>query len=88
MGTANRRTTIDYTHTKRKSKPNTTLKMVIKPQEKRTREEGNKKRSTKTNPNQLIRKVTCYYFMVVGRRHETSGSETIFSFIPAEMAVY
>ena len=43
MGTANRRTTIDYTHTKRKSKPNTTLKMVIKPQEKRTREEGKKK---------------------------------------------
>ena len=48
MGIANPKTTIDtltHTHTqrKRKSNPNTTLKMVIKPEEKRTREEGKKK---------------------------------------------
>ena len=36
-----------------KSNPNTILKMVIKPQEKRTKEEGKKKRSTKMNPKQL-----------------------------------
>ena len=36
MGTANPKTTID-------TQPNTTIKMVIKPQEKRTREEGKKK---------------------------------------------
>lgn len=45
MGTANSRTIVDkdtYTLShkrKRKSNPSTTLKMVIKPQEERTREE-------------------------------------------------
>ena len=42
MGTANSKTKIDNTHTK-KSKPSKPVKMVIKPQEKRTREEGKKK---------------------------------------------
>ena len=37
------------THTKTKRNPNTTLKLVIKSQEKRTKEEG-KKRPTKPNP--------------------------------------
>ena len=36
----------------RKINSNTTLKIVIKPQEERTREEGKKKRATKTNPKQ------------------------------------
>ena len=52
MGTTNLKTTID-THKKRKSNPNKTLKMVIKPQEKRTKDEGKKKNPTKTNPKQL-----------------------------------
>ena len=39
MGTANPKTTID-THTKKKKQPNWTLKMVIKSQEKRRKEEG------------------------------------------------
>ena len=47
MGNANPKTTID-TQTKRKSNPNTTLKMVIKSQEKRTKEDQQKK-----NPKQL-----------------------------------
>ena len=42
MGNANRKSTID-THTIRKRNPNTTLKLVIKSQEKRTKEEGEKK---------------------------------------------
>ena len=40
-------------HKKRKSNPNTTLKMVIKPQEMKTNEEKKKKTTTKTNPKQL-----------------------------------
>ena len=40
--TANQKSTVD-THTKRKSNPKTTLKIVIKSQEKRTKEEGKKK---------------------------------------------
>ena len=40
----------------RKNNPDTTPKMiVIKPEEKSTREEGRKKRPTKTNPKQLIK---------------------------------
>ena len=49
MGTANPKTTID-THRQIKSNPNTTIKMVIKPQERRGRKE---KRPTETNPEQL-----------------------------------
>ena len=48
--TANQKSTIDTQI--RKSNPNTTLKIVIKAQEKRRREE---KRTTKTNPNQLTK---------------------------------
>ena len=59
MGTANSKTTIDTdTHTlshtqekKRKSNPSTTLKMVIKPQEERTREECRKKDLEKQTEN-------------------------------------
>ena len=45
--------TLTHTHTqrKRKSNPNTTLKMVIKPEEKRTREEGKKKDLQKQTQN-------------------------------------
>ena len=50
--TANQKSTID---TQRKINSNTTLKIVIKPQEERTREEGKKKIATKTNPKQLIK---------------------------------
>ena len=39
----------------RKINSNTTLKIVIKPEEERTREEGKKKIATKTNPKQLIK---------------------------------
>ena len=43
MVTTNQKSTI-HTHThKRKSNPNTTLKIAIKSQEKRTKEEGKKK---------------------------------------------
>ena len=42
MVTTNKISTID-THTKRKRNPNTTLKIVIKSQEKRTKEKGKKK---------------------------------------------
>ena len=50
MVTANQKFTI---HTQiRKSNPNTTLKIVIKTQENKRREE---KRSTKTNPKQLTK---------------------------------
>ena len=49
MVTTNQKSTVD-THTKRKSNPNTMLKIVIKSQEKRTKEKGKKKRPTKTNP--------------------------------------
>ena len=47
MVTANQKSTIDTQ--KRKRNTNTTLKLVIKSQEKRTKEEGKKK----TNPKQL-----------------------------------
>ena len=50
-GTANQKSTID-THTNKKNQPNTTLKIVLKPQEGRTREE---KRVTKPNLKQLIK---------------------------------
>ena len=44
MGNANKQTkNAIETHTKRKTNPNTKLKMVIKPQEKRTKKEGKKK---------------------------------------------
>ena len=49
MVTTNQKSTIDTQI--RKSNPNTTLNIVIKPQEKRTRRE--EKRPTKTNPKQL-----------------------------------
>ena len=42
MRTANQKSTIDK-HTKKKRNPNTTLKSVIKSQEKGTKEEGKKK---------------------------------------------
>ena len=52
MGTTNQKSTID-THKKRKSNPNTTLKIAIKSHEnKRGKEE---KRPTKTNPKQLTK---------------------------------
>ena len=51
MVTANQKSTIDTQI--RKSNPNPSLKIVIKPQEKRTRKEGNKKDQQK-NPKQLI----------------------------------
>ena len=50
--TANQKSTID-THTIRTSNPNTTLTIVIKPQEERARE--GKRRPTKTHPKQLIK---------------------------------
>ena len=51
MGTAYPKTTID-THTKnRKSNSNTALKMVTKPQGKRTKEEGKKKDLQKQTQN-------------------------------------
>ena len=40
----------------RKINSNTTLNIVIKPEEERIREEGKKKRTTKTNPKQLIKR--------------------------------
>ena len=44
---------LKYVHHKiGKSNPNTALKMVIKPHEKETKEEG-KKRRTQTNPKQF-----------------------------------
>ena len=55
MGTANSKTTVDKdTQTltqeeKRKSNPSRTLKMVIKPQEERTKEERNRKKELKNN---------------------------------------
>ena len=49
-GNSNQKSTIDTQV--RKSNPNTTLKIVIKAQKKKTREE---KRPTKTNPRQLIK---------------------------------
>ena len=39
----------------RKINSNSTLKIVIKSQEERTREEGKKKEQQKTNPKQLIK---------------------------------
>ena len=51
MGNVNQKTTIDI-HTKKISNPNTTLKMVIKPQEKRTKEEG-KKKDQKNKPKTI-----------------------------------
>ena len=53
MVTTNQKCTMD-THT-RKRNPNTTIKLVIKSEEKRTKEEGKKKRPTKTNPKQLTK---------------------------------
>ena len=41
-----------YTHTKRKSNSNTALQIVIKSQEKRTKEEG-KKKDLQKHPKQL-----------------------------------
>ena len=53
MVTANQKSTID-THTKIERNPNTTLKIVIKSQEQKTKEEG-RKRPTKTIPRQLTK---------------------------------
>ena len=50
--TANQKHTLDK---QRKINSNITLKIVIKPEEENTREEGKKKRATKTNPKQLIK---------------------------------
>ena len=46
--TANQKSTID---TQRKINSNTTLKLVIKPQEERTRDEGKKKEQYKQIPS-------------------------------------
>ena len=43
MVTTNQKSTIDIHTHKRKRNPNTTLKLVIKSQEKRTKQEGEKK---------------------------------------------
>ena len=51
IGIANQKTTIDMQ--KRKSNPNTTLKMVIKSQEWRIKEEGKKKDPQNQIPKQL-----------------------------------
>ena len=51
MVTANQKSTIDTQI--RKSNPNPSLKIVIKPQENKRRKE--EKRPTKTNPKQLIK---------------------------------
>ena len=40
-----------YTHKKRKRNPNATLRIIIKSQEKRTKEEGKKKDIQKQTPN-------------------------------------
>ena len=52
MVTTNQKSTIDTQI--RKSNPNTTLKIVIKPEEERTRG-GKKKRAINTKPKQLIK---------------------------------
>ena len=54
MVTTNQKSAID-THTKKeKRSPNTALKLLIKSQEERTKQEG-KKTPTKTNPKQLTK---------------------------------
>ena len=40
----------EWIHKQRKINSNTTLKIVIKPEEERTRDEGKEKRAAKTNP--------------------------------------
>ena len=50
--TANQKSTID-TQTNRKNQLKYNTKIVIKPQDERTREEGKKKEQQKTNPKQL-----------------------------------
>ena len=50
MGIGNLKTTIDI-HTKKKKQPNITLKMTIKPQEKKIKEERKKKYLQKQTPN-------------------------------------
>ena len=55
MGTANQKSTID-THTQKREESKHNNKDSPQTTREGTREEGNKKRSTKTNPNQLIRK--------------------------------
>ena len=51
MVTTNQKSTVE-THTKKKSNPNTTLKIVIKSQEKRAKEEG-KKKDLKNKPKTI-----------------------------------
>ena len=51
MVTTNQKSIIDTQ--KRKSNPNTTLNVIIKPQEKTIEEGENKKRPTKTNPKHI-----------------------------------
>jgi len=53
MGTAIPKTTIDTHTNKEKSNPNTTLKMVIKSQEWRIKEEGKKKDPQNQIPKHL-----------------------------------
>ena len=61
MVTANQKSTID-THThKRKENSNTTLKLDIKSQNKRGREE---KRPSKTNPKQLTMAIRTYISII------------------------
>ena len=50
METANKKSTIDIP-TKKKKQPNITLKMTIKPQEKKIKEERKKKHLQKQTPN-------------------------------------
>ena len=52
-----------HTHKKRKSNPNTALKMVIKPHEKRTKEEGKKK--TYKNKPKTIKKMAIVTYILI-----------------------
>ena len=61
MVIANQKSTID-THTKRKKNPNTTLKLVIKSQEKRKKEEG---KETYKNKSETINKMAARTYISV-----------------------
>ena len=63
MGTANPKSTID-THTKRKSNPNTKLNMFIKPQEKKTKEEG-KKEDLQNKPKTIKKMVIGIHILII-----------------------
>ena len=62
MGTTNQKSTKD-THRKRKENPKTTLKLVIKSQEKRTKQEGNKK--TYKNKSKTIFKIAIKKYILI-----------------------